>query len=124
MAVNKREKNKTPSTLSIDIGGTGIKMMVVDPRGRPLTGYIRELTPHPATMIAVCHLLSQMIQRLNVKFDRVSAGFPGVIKNGVITTAVNMHPSWIGINFQKKLQHMTDHPARVANDADIQGMAM
>ena len=109
------------STLAIDIGGTAIKMMVIDAKGLPLTKYMRELTPHHATVNAVCRLIDNMIQRIPVQFDRVSAGFPGVVQNGIIGTAHHLHPSWIGINFQKKLQDITGKPARIANDADVQG---
>jgi polyphosphate glucokinase len=97
-------------------------MMALDSKGAPLTEYVRALTPNPASVKAVCHLICEMIKSLDVKFERVSAGFPGVIRNGVIMTAVNMHSSWLGIAFQKKLQRMTGLPTRVANDADIQGL--
>jgi polyphosphate glucokinase len=110
------------NTLSIDIGGTFIKMMVLDVKGKPLTKYTSVMTPKPATVKAVCACIATMIAGLNVKFQRVSAGFPGVVKKGVIKTAANMHPSWKGFNFQKKLHAMTRCPVRIANDADIQGL--
>ena len=40
---------RTLRTLSVDIGGTGIKMMVRDAEGHPLTERTRELTPRPST---------------------------------------------------------------------------
>lgn len=121
MTTSILKREKTPTTLAIDIGGTAIKLMVIDAKGAPLTEYLIEKTPQPATVKAVCHLLLQMIARLALPFDRISAGFPGVIKNGIIFTAVNMHPSWIGINFERELQRLTRRKARVANDADVQG---
>ena len=38
-----------PNTLSIDIGGTGVKLIVLDAKGSPLCDREREETPHPAT---------------------------------------------------------------------------
>ena len=110
------------TTLAIDIGGTSIKMMVLDSNGNPLTEYIHEPTPHPATPDAVGRLIDRMIQGLTVKFDRISAGFPGVIHQGVVMTAPNMNPAWVGFSFEAELARMTNLPTRVANDADIQGL--
>lgn len=114
-------KQKRPFTLGIDIGGTGIKMMIMDANGRAVTKKIRELTPHPATVKTVCQLIMEMVQSLDVKYDRVSAGFPGLLIKNIIKTAPNMHSSWIGLNFQKKLSRITGQPAHVANDAVVQG---
>jgi polyphosphate glucokinase len=111
-------------TLCIDIGGTGVKMLVLDNNGHTKTEYKREPTPHPATYVKLTELLKKMIheQQKAVSFDRVSAGFPGVIIDGIVNTAHNLDPSWLGKNLQKKLEHITGKPARVANDADVQGM--
>ena len=40
-------------TLCVDIGGTGIKTLIVDPKGKPLTERLRVDTPRPATPRAV-----------------------------------------------------------------------
>lgn len=121
--LNDHSKQQTAmNTLSIDIGGTSIKMMVLDSKGLPLTNYLHELTPHPATKDSVCLLIETMIQQLKIPFDRVSAGFPGVVQHGIIMNAANMDPSWIGFPFQNELVRLTRHPALVANDADIQGL--
>lgn len=117
LMISKKKQN----TLAIDVGGTAIKMMVIDSKGKPLTKYRVESTPRPATVKSVLFVIHAMIQNLNCHFDRVSSGFPGVVQNGVIKTAPNMHPSWIGINYQYELQHLTHRPARVGNDADVQG---
>lgn len=111
-------------TLCIDIGGTGVKMLVLDNNGNTKTEYQREPTPHPATYAKLSELLKKMIheQQKAVSFDRVSAGFPGVVIDGIVKTAHNLDPSWVGKNLQKKLEHISGKPARVANDADVQGM--
>jgi len=109
-----------PVTLSIDIGGTGIKAMLLDPRGKPLSERERVLTPKIPTPHAVLRVLDQLRARLP-HFDRVSVGFPGVIKNGVTYTAVNLHPRWAGFPLQRELQRRWRKPVRAANDASVQG---
>ncbi len=113
---------KKPFTLSIDIGGTGVKMMVLDATGKSVTEYIVKPTPHPATVKALGGVIKEMIQGLPVDFDRISVGFPGVVMNGVITTASNLDVSWLGVNVQKELEEISKKPVRVANDADVQGL--
>jgi polyphosphate glucokinase len=112
---------KNNKTLCIDIGGTGIKMMVLDEQGKAQTDYQRELTPHPATHEKLITLMKDMIQKESTGFDRVSVGFPGVIVNGVVKTAHNLDPSWVEKNLQQDLELMTGKPVRIANDADVQG---
>jgi polyphosphate glucokinase len=79
-------------TLAIDIGGTGLKAIVLDPSGTPLTERARVLTPRPATPRAVIRALLSLITPLG-EFERISVGFPGVVIHGVIRTAPNLHPS-------------------------------
>ena len=43
-------------TLTIDIGGTGIKLLPIDNEGQPLAKRHRELTPKPSTPVAVMGL--------------------------------------------------------------------
>jgi len=54
-------------------------------------------------------------------FDRVSVGFPGVVKKGVTYTAANLHPAWFGFHFESELAKMWKRPVRLANDAAVQG---
>jgi polyphosphate glucokinase len=113
-------KSAHPITLSIDIGGSGIKAMLLDPRGKPVCERERVLTPKIPTPHAVLRVLDQLRARLP-KFDRVSVGFPGVIKNGITYTAVNLHPRWANFPLQKELEKRWHKPVRAANDASVQG---
>jgi polyphosphate glucokinase len=54
-------------------------------------------------------------------FDRVSVGFPGVVKRGATLTAYNLHPKWVGFELQQVLLRRWKKPVRVANDAAVQG---
>jgi polyphosphate glucokinase len=43
------------------------------------------------------------------------------VTKGVVCTAVNLHPDWVGFDLSRALQRRFRKPVRVANDADIQG---
>lgn len=110
-----------PRTLSIDIGGTGIKTMLLDEAGKPLTDRMRAKTPSPATPKAISDIIVDFAGKLG-EFDRVSIGFPGVIKNGVVYTAANLDKKWIKYDFAGNLSEQLRKPVRVANDAVVQGL--
>lgn len=107
-------------TLTVDIGGSGIKIIVLNHKGTPVTKRRRHPTPRTPRPRAVIDAISSMIPA-RIKYDRVSVGFPGVVTRGVINTAVNLHPDWIGFDLARTLQRKLGRPVRVANDADIQG---
>jgi polyphosphate glucokinase len=107
-------------TLAIDIGGTGIKALLLDRRGAPLTERARVDTPRPATPQAVLRVIWGLIEPLG-DFDRISVGFPGVVVDGVIQTAPNLHDSWHGFALGKALADGSRRPVRVLNDAGVQG---
>jgi polyphosphate glucokinase len=107
-------------TLCIDIGGTGIKMIVLDPQGQPINPRARELTPKPATPEAVLEVIAAMVEQ-QPRFDRVSVGFPGIVRRGITLGAHNLDPSWAHQNLRAEIETITRTPARVLNDADLQG---
>ena len=113
-------QEKHPITLAIDIGGTGLKMLALDPDGKALTERVRVLTPDPPTPARLLAALEKMRAQIP-HFDRVSVGFPGVIKQGVTLSAANLDPKWIGFPLQKELEKRWKKPVRVANDAAVQG---
>jgi polyphosphate glucokinase len=107
-------------TLAVDIGGSGIKVMVLDEKGNPLTERDRVETPQPAKpepMIAAIASLAE-----GKPFDRVSVGFPGVVKAGITKTAANVDVEWIDFDLATVLAQRLDKPVRVINDADMQGL--
>ena len=115
-------KNTKPIvTLAVDIGGTGLKMLCLNPEGKPITDRLRVLTPRPATPMRLLAALSKMRERMP-DFDRVSVGFPGVVKQGVTMLAVNLDPKWVGYPLEAELQRRWKKPVRVANDAVVQGL--
>ena len=113
--------DETPRTLCIDIGGTGVKTLVVGPDGKALTERDRVDTPRPATPKALLKAILTLAKRAG-EYDRVSVGFPGVVRKGVVETAFNLHESWIGVNIDRLLTRALGKPVRAANDADVQGL--
>jgi polyphosphate glucokinase len=107
-------------TLAIDIGGTGLKALILDDKGSPLTERARVETPRPATPAAVLRALGALVKPLG-KVDRVSVGFPGVVVDGVTKSAPNLHATWAGFALAKAISRITGKPARVLNDAGVQG---
>jgi polyphosphate glucokinase len=112
--------SKSPVTLTIDIGGSGLKAMLLDAAGKPISERQRVPTPVVPTPALVIEGLDQL-HKLLPDFDRVSIGYPGVVKHGVTYTAANLHPDWMGFAFQAELEKLWKRPVRVGNDADVQG---
>src|SRR5918995_1471815 len=111
-------------TLAIDIGGTGLKASIVDENAQLLTDRVRVATPvgePPATFVKV---LADMVAPLGA-FDRISVGFPGVVRDGRVLTAANLgNDKWTGFALAQALEAALARPVRVANDADLQGLAV
>jgi polyphosphate glucokinase len=71
-------------------------------------------------------------------FQRVSAGFPGMVRNGVVLSAphfispagpggrptAELERAWVRFDLQGALATALGQPCRVANDADVQGAAL
>jgi polyphosphate glucokinase len=112
-----------PHTLAVDIGGSGLKALILDARGKPLTERVRVETPRPATPKAVLAALNTIIEPLP-SFDRVSIGFPGVVVRGVTHSAPNLHESWAGFDLAGAMQKSTKRPTRALNDAGVQGFGV
>ena len=112
-----------PRTLAVDIGGTGIKTMVLDAAGKPVTERVRVDTPRPATPKAVLAAIAGLAKQQG-EFHRVSVGFPGVVRRGVTETAWNLGRSWIGFDLDRALTKLLGRPVRACNDADVQGLGV
>src|SRR3712207_4226287 len=96
------QDNSSIRTLTLDIGGSGVKAMVLDEAGNPLTERNRVETPKPPKPDAVIDAIAQLAAGQG-NFHRVSVGFPGVVRNGVTYTAVNLDPDWVGFDFATTL---------------------
>ena len=115
------KSERKPFTLAVDIGGTGIKAEKLDATGRPVTERTKIATPKNATPKKVAKIIGELAGQ-HGSFDRVSVGFPGVVKEGVVYTAANLGKGWNNYPLQKELAKRLHKPVRMANDADVQGL--
>jgi polyphosphate glucokinase len=119
-----KKKATAVRPLAIDIGGTGLKAIVLDPKGKPLTERVRVETPRPATPRSVLAALVKIVRTLRVGYDRISVGFPGVVEDGITKSAPNLHTTWAGFGLASELQKKLGKPARALNDAGVQGFGV
>ncbi len=98
--------------LTIDIGGTSIKILVSGksesrkaPSGPKMT---------PKRMVAVVKELAR-----DWKFDVVSIGFPGpVLRGRLVSEPHNLGKGWVGFNFEAAFKC----PVKIINDAAMQAL--
>jgi len=110
--------------LSVDIGGSNIKATVLNEKGELTKEYEKIATPYPASPANVLNAIKTLVKDFP-DFDKISVGFPGYVKMGVVKTAPNLDTSlWADFNFAKKLEDVLGKPARVVNDADMQGLGV
>jgi polyphosphate glucokinase len=111
-------------TLTIDIGGTHMKAAVIDERAELVAGPARIDTVPGRPPQQVVAALVAMAEPLGA-VDRVSVGFPGVVRAGHVLTAANLGAEvWRGFDLGQALAVALARPVRVANDADLQGLAV
>ena len=114
---------RRPTTLAIDVGGAGLKASVLDATGKLAADRVRVRTPHPINPALLVDTLDALIKSLPA-FDRVSVGFPGVVRGGVIKTAPNLGTeAFRGFDLAAALSERLGKRVRVLNDADMQGFA-
>lgn len=106
--------------LCVDIGGSKLKGALVDERQEMQSDRLRCTTPRPAQPEPVLAALAELMKPLQ-GYDAIAIGFPGVVSDGVVKTAVNLHPDWIDFPLTRRVEQMFGIPTRSANDADIQG---
>lgn len=116
--------HEAPYTLCVDVGGTGLKAIVLDAKGAPVSERLRVATPRPATPEALLRGIAELIAPLPASYDRVSVGFPGVVQDHVVMTAPNLDGDWAGVRLGHELEQLTERPVRVLNDAGVQGFGV
>jgi polyphosphate glucokinase len=109
--------------LGIDIGGSGVKGAPVDPvRGELTAERYRVPTPQPSDVVSVLKAAEEVVAQFGVP-ERVGVTFPGVVVDGVVTTAANMDKSWVGAPAARLFADAIGRPVVVLNDADAAGVA-
>jgi len=133
----KTEHPAAPFTLAIDIGGTGLKASVLDAKGAMVADRLKVQTTYPCPPEKLVDDLTRLTQPLP-NYERISAGFPGMVRAGHVLTAphfvtkngpgTDVDPEllkkWTDFDLAGALTQHLGHPAKVANDADLQGAAV
>lgn len=120
-------------TLAIDVGGSGIKAIVLDASGEPLCERTRIETPYPCPPALFLEIVQSLVAEFPA-FDRASIGFPAMVRDGktlrvqAFGRAIKDGPRdpelfalWDGFPLQQELATLLSVPALLANDADVQG---
>jgi polyphosphate glucokinase len=110
--------------LSIDIGGSHIKATILNTDGELQIGFETvdtPLSPGPKKLLSA---IKNIVNKFP-EYDKVSIGFPGYVKDGVVYTAPSLAPKkWNGIKLRQMLQDEFNCPVEVINDADMQGLGI
>jgi polyphosphate glucokinase len=110
--------------LSIDIGGTNLKACILSPAGKLLTPFKKTPTPKVSTPEAVLSEIRKLVAEFGA-FEKISIGFPGYVKCGVVQTAPNLAQNkWANVDLAQKVSNLFGKPVRLINDADQQGLGI
>ena len=110
--------------LALDIGGSHIKATILNNKGILQMDYEKVVTPQPANPESLINAIKELVKGFPA-FNKISAGFPGYVNDGVVKTAPNLESaSWVDVDLSKKLKQALGKPARVVNDADMQGLGV
>jgi polyphosphate glucokinase len=113
-----------PRTLSIDVGGTGLKASVLDGAGRMVVARVRVPTPDPCRPADLLRATARLVASLP-SYERISIGFPGVIRDGHVITAPHFDAkAWHAYPLEEAMSRRLGKPARLLNDAEIQGLGI
>jgi polyphosphate glucokinase len=129
-----------PLTLAIDIGGTGLKASVLDASGAMVADRVRVPTKYPLEPSGENGLVETLVRLVRPlpDADRVSVGFPGMVRGGRILSAPHfvtesgpgsktdshLVKAWARFDLVGALTEALGKPTKVANDADVQGAAV
>ena len=126
-----------PFTLAVDVGGSGLKASVLDAAGEMVAPRVKVSTPYPLPPERLINELKGLAADLP-SADRASVGFPGMVRDGLVLTAPNLvttrgpgtpvdkdvASAWDRFDLAGALSEAFGLPTRLANDADIQTLAV
>lgn len=123
-------------TLSIDIGGSGVKASVVNAQAVMVSDRVRVDTPYPCPPELLVQTVTELVAPM-LDVNRVSVGFPGLVRNGHIIEVPSLSrreyggerdpelaAAWHGFDLARALAESFRLPTKVVNDADMQGCAV
>lgn len=112
--------------------------MVLNARGNPLCDRIKQRTPYPCPPQTLVDTVTMLAKRTEQPFDRVSIGFPGMVRRGVVLATphyVNENgpftppkpelvAAWAGHDIRAHIESELNRPTRVLNDAEVAGLGL
>ncbi len=115
-------------SIGIDLGGTNIKVGIVDLEEKKILSSISEPTRAPRGAEEIAADIAAMIRRLLADADMsvndiawIGAATPGIVKNGTVVSAANL--GWDNTPFAMLLERMTGKQVYLANDANAAAYA-
>ncbi|OMP77579.1 ROK family protein [[Flexibacter] sp. ATCC 35208] len=115
---------ETGHILAIDVGGSHIKCTILNDKGEWQMEYKRVKTPEAATPENVLSTIQGLVQGMP-EYDKISVGFPGYVRNGIVYTAPNLgNPNWKNIDLGQRIADLLNKPVRLVNDADQLGLGV
>jgi len=110
--------------LAIDVGGSHIKGTILNSKGEWQMDYKRLPTPKEAKPADVLEIITELEKDMP-DYDKVSVGFPGYVRNGIVYTAPNLgNPNWKNIDLGQQISDVLQKPVRLVNDADQLGLGV
>ena len=121
-------------TLSIDCGGLSIKASVLDEDGTMHAPAVAVPTPYPLAPTKLIEVFQEIAAQLPA-FDRITVGFPGMVRHGVVVhtphyinvkgprTRVDpeLYTAWTGLDFRSLVEKNLAKPTLMLNDAEVHG---
>lgn len=107
----------------VDIGGSGMKAAIVDlASGELASRRFRIPTPKPASPRAMAAVVAELVSSHGWT-DPIGVGFPGIVRHGVVHSAANVDPSWVGVDADAVFTDACGVDVAMVNDADAAGLA-
>lgn len=117
------DRAMTEIGFGVDIGGSGIKGARVDlATGDLASERVKIATPKSYDIDEVVQTVLDVVAKADWE-GPFGCTFPGIVKRGVLYSAANLGPQWVGLDFQSLLSERAGQPVAVLNDADAAGLA-
>jgi polyphosphate glucokinase len=120
----------TSLAIGVDVGGSGIKVGVVDVSvGELVAPRLRVATPEPSTPARIVAAIARTVTRAAKAAGAVPSsvpvgvGIPCVVIDGVSKTAANIDAGWVEFDAARALETALKRSVIVLNDADAAGLA-
>lgn len=122
----------SPTTLTVDCGGGGIKASVLSPEGAMISRAVRTSTPYPLPPLTLVDIIAELAAQLPPA-DRVTVGMPGMIRHGIVVATPHyitrdgprskvlpeLVEQWRRFDMGAALTARLRRPVLVLNDAEV-----